>query len=492
MNSTEPRDFSTPRRMGWQALIVLIVNAFGNLLKNAWIVIIPLLFGDGIEKEWNTMLYFLLVLLVLSFFNPLSKYFTTKIQIKDGKIITKSGLFSKRTKTIPLNRIHALRTKSGPIYQAVDMVGVVFDTIAEQSEELEFILSEEDWQMMLSLVSPEEMEEVQKQIEIRASKEENKVVYKMSPLQIIKGTLVQNHLKGLWMIILALWYVFSQLSDYQWILDRLYSYTEAQFIGASIAFYVTTFIIAYVAGLIVMCAVMLMKYWGLQITFHSNRLEYEAGLFTHKTVRIRRDKVVGLSTKQNYFERKLGFMTFNFQQATNVLGGKGDDGLSIVGMEKPQMILDWWYEGRQQLPNELILRGHSQFGLFWRNFFIRSVFLVILIVIAVTSYIPLLYGLIPLILLFGFESWKRFRKSKIELYDDRIIVYSGFFARRILMIPMDRVERVQRRQLYLFGMPFKAGHLTLMSKGENVSVRSLRLDTLSKAYDYLLFRASNK
>ncbi|MDN4753374.1 PH domain-containing protein [Porphyromonadaceae bacterium W3.11] len=491
MKNTEPRDFSTPRRMGWEALIVIMVNAFGEILKNLWILIIPFVFGNGI-KEGRTMLYFLCGLVILSFINPLSRYFTTTIQIKDGKIITRSGLFYKQVKTIPLNRIHALRTKSGPIYQAVDMIGVFFDTIAEKGQELEFILSEEDWQMMLSLVSPEEMMEVQKQIEMRESREKSKVVYRMSPIQIIKGTLVQNHLKGLWMIVLAFWYLFSQLSDYSWIMDKLLSYAEAQFIGVSIVFYLMAFIFAYIAGLIVLCAAMLMKYWGLQITFHKNRLEYEAGLFTHKTVRIHRDKVIGLSTKKNYFERKLGLITFKFKQASNALGLKGDEELAIIGMDKPQMILDCWNEGHDHRSTDLVLSGHSQFGLFWRHLFSRCLFFVIVVVIAITSYKPILYGLIPLLMIFGFEGWKRFRKSKIEIFDDCINVYSGFFANQILTIPMDRIERIERRQLNLLGISFSAGHLTIMSKGEDITVRSLRLDTLAKAYDYLLFRATCK
>ena len=490
MREATSKDFTSPRRMGWEALILLYAESFIKIAKQYWFLLLPIIFGGK-----GTGKVFLAIALVVIFFliiGPLISYLTTRIQIKDEKIITSTGWLNKRTKTIPLNRVHALRTKSGPIYQALDMVGIVFDTIADKGQELEFILNEEDWQMMLNLVTPEESASVEQQHQVQSVKEQS--TYKMSPRQIIKGALAQNHLRGLWFIILALWYLFTQLSDYKWILDRAVAYTEAQFVGATTLFYIALFIAAYLLGLLIWCAYMLFRYWGLQITFHNNRLEYEAGLFTRKTIRIRRDKVVGLGIKQNFLEKRWGLMTFKFQQATFALGEKEKGLLTVLGMDAPEMILDWWFTNKEQHLSEPILVGHSQFGLFWRNLYQKSIFLLLPLVLFIVfeAPLPLYFIFPPLFLYFLFESWMIFKKSKMEIFDDRIVVHGGFLAQQSIIMPMDRVERLERRQLFLFGKSFQSGHLTIKSMGSDLMVRSLRLPTLSQAYDYLLFRASVK
>ncbi len=86
--------------------------------------------------------------------------------MENGNLIFIHGLVRKEITSISLTKIHSLRTKQGLIYRLLDMKGVSFDTLASQSEEIEMILDNEDWEALLSRI-----ETLDSQTQIQASKQ---------------------------------------------------------------------------------------------------------------------------------------------------------------------------------------------------------------------------------------------------------------------------------------------------------------------------------
>lgn len=96
--------------------------------------------------------------------------------MENGNLIFIHGLVRKEITSISLTKIHSLRTKQGLIYRLLDMKGVSFDTLASQSEEIEMILDNEDWEALLSRI-----ETLDSQTQIQASEadkiEENRWIH---------------------------------------------------------------------------------------------------------------------------------------------------------------------------------------------------------------------------------------------------------------------------------------------------------------------------
>lgn len=483
------RDFREPTRMGWEALVVLVVNGLWGYLKAMWLLFIA--FFVGKSGKTNIIFGILIVLIaLLTLWNTLVKYFTTRLWIRDGKLVCTTGLLSKKEESFPLNRIHAQRTRRNPIYQIVDMVGVVFDTVADKGAELEFILSEEDWTRLSQLVAEEEVHEV---AEESRGIDQPLWSYRMTPLDLLRGALVQNHLKGMALVGGVLAFVYGQIPNAEQWIEKIAVYLEDNYLAligqTSVILVVTLLVSGYLISLIIWCIFTLVKYWGLTLDFHSSYIVYKAGLFNKVTVKLFRDKVIALSTKTNPLEQKLGLDSFRLEQATNVEGKKGENIITLPSAACLQGLKEWLYGTKEQ---ELLTQVHSQKPLFWYSFV--TWWLLFTPLFGVIIYFDVLIGVLiscAITIAILWKSQLQLKKSNIQLLEDYIQLHSGSIANRKVYLRYQDIEHIETRHLNVLGYRSKNRHLKLYTKGYPKSIRSLIATSLSTVVDYILLRSSN-
>ena len=147
-------DFSTPRRMSPAAFIVIWMQTFQQLIATFIVIIGMMLFDDDLVYSQRLIMSVAFIggALALSAGVAFLKYYFRKYHIEGDSLIYTHGLAFKNTTSVPLERIHNLRTKSGIFYRLVDMRGVSFDTLASEKQEVELILNESEWQALLRQV----------------------------------------------------------------------------------------------------------------------------------------------------------------------------------------------------------------------------------------------------------------------------------------------------------------------------------------------------
>ena len=125
-------DFSTPRRMSSAAFIVIWMQTFQQLITTFIFIIGMMLFDDDLVHSQRIIMAIACVggAVALSAGIAFLKYYFRKYHIEGDSLIYTHGLAFKNTTSVPLERIHNLRTKSGIFYRLVDMRGVSFDTLA--------------------------------------------------------------------------------------------------------------------------------------------------------------------------------------------------------------------------------------------------------------------------------------------------------------------------------------------------------------------------
>lgn len=136
-------DFSTPRRMGGGAFVVLFVKSLKELFGAVFIGIGCLVFKGDHNSLVSILLKVMIVLaslLVLSLAVAFARYYFRKFHIDGDQLVFTHGLTTKRTTNIPLSRVHTLRTNRGLFYRIFDLRGVSFDTLASDKQEVELIL----------------------------------------------------------------------------------------------------------------------------------------------------------------------------------------------------------------------------------------------------------------------------------------------------------------------------------------------------------------
>lgn len=484
------RDFQQPTRMGWEALIVLTITTIWSFFQATWFVLVAIIFGSFRSFSWYIMILLFAGLFILTLVNVLIKYFTTKLHITDGKVICTTGLFNQREQSIPLSRIHALRTKEGFLYQMVDMVGIVFDTISIEQGEIEFILSQENWKTLSSLVEVESKVTAKEEVVESEIRERPIAHYRLGLKGLLLSALTQNHFRGLLIIGVVFAAIYNSVPDQEWLLREVFDSAEGLVIGVSVLSILITLLAIYLTSVFLWICKILLQYWGLRVEFYDQHLIFQAGLLNKIMVKIPRDKVIGIEQKRNILEEKFGLTTITILQAKIVEGVKEKNRIKMFGIPFGEELITWWV-GHDLSSENTNYESRSGIVLFWRSLSIKWVPILAIYSLYSGLYFP--WGLFLHIILVPiaiWESWMRFKKSRIELYDNYLLVQHGRFADRQTIIPYDNVEHLQAQRIHLGKWQSRRKKLTIATKSDPYVIRSLPRSEATNIYDYLLFRSS--
>lgn len=507
----KPKDFHEYTRMGTDALIVILLSSLVKSIKAIWPILLVFFLSlliKGVNSQSNLPIVIAIIagLMGLIILASVVRYLTFRFCMRDGEIRIKYGFFSKNARAIPLTRVHALRTKRGIFYRLTDMVGITFDTVASDKEELELILSEQDWAYLLSTIESEDGEEKGEEPTPEAVEEEQKGVeegqtYHYSLGELIQAAASQNHLRGVSKIFVVIAFFWNQIADqidYQVLWEKYGSGFYSDFVHQVEVLRWATFPILFLAVYIVSFILWLLYFiyreYDLSITLYPNRLVYDSGLVTKKFSRVRRDKVISMTFKRNFVEEKLGRSSISIGQATFARGEKGKQILVIHGWKEPQKLFNWWLsdltdEGEAGLKDEGE-KLHSRLGVFYYHFFWR---LAISIACLVFSFFWLPELLLPigiLILIFGsIGSVLAYKRSAISMKQCYIDIFHGRFSHKRTFIPYEKVESVKLRQSIIQKYSGST-HLVIYTMGNTHVVRSLPYTDAQLIRDYILYKTS--
>jgi len=140
-------DFSIPRRMSPAAFIIIFLKSLRDFIGVSFIAIIYLLVDiyNSSTIDLGEVAFAVVFTVALPAAIAFIRYYFSKFHIENDKLIFTHGFGFKQTTSIPLSKVHTLRTKRGIFYRLTEMRGVTFDTLASSTQEVELILDESEW-----------------------------------------------------------------------------------------------------------------------------------------------------------------------------------------------------------------------------------------------------------------------------------------------------------------------------------------------------------
>lgn len=440
-------DFSTPRRMSAGAFMIMFLDYLRKFAGTAIIVIVPLLFNSDEHKPVKAFIA-LGVLVAVALFAAFMAYYFRKFHVEGDMLIFTHGFAAKQTTSIPLQRIHILRTKKGLFYRLFNLRGIGFDTLANDGEEVELILSERDWRELLSRVNVGENFDRTLNAVLPPPLPAEQHSLRLKNTNIIKGALCQNHLKGFAVLASIAFAVFDKINQ----LDDDASSRIIDFIDANggnalptglwqtLCFFVTIYLIVMMLWL---CKVAL-RYGNMAIEISGEKMTVTSGLFSHFTSRLSRDKITVLTVKQNPLEKMADCQTVTLHQANNA---SKDGGIRIYGSMLGGELLAWWRGSacRDGKIKGVVLSAKSGVGLIARRFLphlivasaVAFCLLFYVHIVWLTIVVGTLYVVIAL-----FRAIMAWRHSKIELTDSCVKICCGNIARIYEYIRYRDIESV--------------------------------------------------
>ncbi|MDE7125546.1 MAG: PH domain-containing protein, partial [Muribaculaceae bacterium] len=406
--------------------------------------------------------------------------------VDDGNLIYRHRLISRATTTIPLDRIHTLRTRQSLLYRLLGLRGILFDTIASPGEEIELILSESDWQTLLKRVMRQEQPQTAHPDMPPAYNPSS--FRKFSNRNLVLDALCQNHLKGMLVLGGFAAVILNTISDLsENTMEMITGYLESHLDHFTVSVAGIALIMAStcILSLVLWLGKILLRYYNLSLTYDNRTLTFSHGLFSRLSSRFNRDKICTIWVKRNYFEKRFSLCTLALKQALNSSAQKDEDNLKIYGHDCSDFFLDWWlgqdYGSEADITTAKSGKGAVSHSLL-PDILLSSVVAAILWHFGLYGWI-----IIPAIYLTAGipKGILTMRHSHITLRESYLIISKGRFAeiKNYLKYTNVEVVRITRTPLSRFTGRVS---LSLSTTGSTFTIRSLRQDQARLIYELLL------
>lgn len=483
--------FSSPQRMSHSAIPVIFFNLLKSQYQELIAFVIILFIGNDDITTFQKILYPVLAIVLYMLYVGIWTYFKYhffKFHVNGDNLVVNRGVFHKETLNIPTYKIHSLRTKSGFFYRLFDMQGVSFDTLASKSKEVELILDDADWKALLDMVKDDNST-----AEVKGNEDSVKqdvtdnfdVIINYENSSLIKGAFCQNHLRGTIVLAAAVFAILGQIDISLLEQAAIYATDHVKFLSVTITSGILMLLGVYFVSLLLWLGKIMLRYYNMRLNVSTDKLYFESGLITRRSVRFAYDKVCTLIVKTNPLERYFKCSTVTLKQAFNISDEKLGSDVLIYGCTLASNFLQWWL-GNDYHYSRTMAESRSGFGLFWYDIKFPVLWSVISTVLLVIYDLPLYISIVAVYLVLrAVNAYLTFRRSKIELKEDHIIVYSGGFAEKLNYIKYSNVEKVTLKETP-FTRFYHRVHLTIYTNGTTYTVRSLNTSEAKKMYELLL------
>lgn len=309
-------DWTKPQKLSPVALLFIL----GKTIRESWVLILYFIVRaffkanedtDDSEKRFDKLIYFLLLtaaILLVFHIQKLIQFFKTRIFIAENELIEQTGIFTKRTKTIPIHKIQSVHLIQNYIHRFTDTCTLKIETAGSEKTELELsaidYLKAQDLQDFLQL---KEAVAVAKNSDSNSTK-----LMGLSNKDLLKLAISENHIRTLSLIFA---FAMSRLDDLRQffgkktdaILDE--QMNQIHFTGAMIAGMIAMGIAITLAFSVIR---VLLRYNDMQLTANQKGFQVKWGFLQTQQKMMLQNKVQLISWNSNFVRKLLGIKILRF------------------------------------------------------------------------------------------------------------------------------------------------------------------------------------
>ncbi|MEK4427297.1 PH domain-containing protein [Solibacillus sp. FSL K6-1523] len=433
--------------------IINIVKAFKDLLIP--IVIIVVANGFNFSFDYRDESFFsemipliiLFVIVILTTVSGLIKWITFTYWFEERELRVEYGLFVKKKRYIPFDRIQSLNYKEGIFHRVFGLVQVQVETAGGKSGKPEAELT------AVTKMAAEEIENQMKKVKrMDSSVEENQetsieepssIVHKMHPKELL---LLATTSSGIGVVLAGLFAAVSQFSQFIPFDDIYNEMAILMKFGVIVVSFLIAF--AFLVAWFISVALTFLNYYDFTVTEQNERLIITRGLLEKKRVTIPLHRVQAVKIIENPFRQMLGLATVVVESAGGSFSGEKDKRIVLFPLISKKMLIKPLSE----------LFPHIDFTMTpevtppkrAQPFFYRIDFVWMVPLIAVLTYFLYPYGLLSLliivpIILLG--RWQ-FKTAGYLLNGQQITIVSRTVSRVTFFAEKKRIQVVQGSQNY--------------------------------------------
>ncbi|MEM9918455.1 MAG: PH domain-containing protein [Bacteroidota bacterium] len=210
--------FDIPQRQSPVAILLILSKFFSVLLRQAWPLAVVFFFNSK-SNFWNYAIYFGILAAFVTAVLSIISYFKFYYYIQDEELVIEKGVLQKTKLNVPFDRIQTINFQQNVIHQFFQVVSLEIDTAG--SSEKEFSISALEKKQAESirrfvleqkaLSDPPAEEPIEELVQEKPAEE--KLIFRLSPLDLLKTGVSQNHFRMGGIIIATLFGLYQFSSD---------------------------------------------------------------------------------------------------------------------------------------------------------------------------------------------------------------------------------------------------------------------------------------
>ena len=421
-------------------VIIMITNGFNFSLDihSQYFIETVILFGI-----WGSAA-------VLALIGGVIKWRTFVYWFEEGELRVRYGLFVKKKRYIPFERIQSLNYHEGIFHRLFGLVKVQVETAGSKNDkpeaELTAILKSEANTIELEMQRVKVQEAnfndlgsvITSAVETKAP-----VIYQMSVRDLMVLATTSGGVGVVLSGLVAILFQFSDIIPYEAVFHELEDFVK---IGTFLV--ALTVIFGLFVAWLLSVVITLVNYYEYTVRIEEEKLIITTGLLEKKQITLPLNRIQGIRIVENPVRQLIGFATVVVESAGGNGGKGGDKKIALFPLIKKVDCVQYL---NVILPDSNWAPTFNRAPKRARAFFYRIDFVWLVPVIVVCSYFFYPYGflsflLVPLLILLGVWKWKT---AGYMLDDKQLIMQYRLFSRITFFMDKKRIQSLQSRQTYL-------------------------------------------
>ncbi|WP_299092636.1 PH domain-containing protein [uncultured Metabacillus sp.] len=401
--------------------------------------------------------------------------------LEDGELRIEHGIFIKKKRYIPIERIQSINISAGIVQQLFRLVKVQIETAGSglEAEAVLTAIKKHEADHIQQVISNYKQDGL-KNVEVQDEDQSELPVFKMQSKDLFIAASTSSGIGVIISAIVAFVSQFEEFIPYEELIDRFEFLTKASF-----AFYAgLVFIVLFIAWLLSIIGVLL-KYAYFTVLKADDDIKISRGIFEKQQVSIPISRIQAIRIVQNPVRQLLGYATVYIESA----GGNGvDEGAStmlfpVVPKKEVFPLLQQFVPSFEKSNHIHRLPKRSK-----KRYMIRKGIPAAIICIPL-SYFLAPWGIFSVILipLFIFWGYCAYKDAGWSLDGNQMQLSFRFISKTTVLIKRNRLQSIKSKTSYFqkkqslqtFEASIKSGII-----GKNFSIKDLEQSDVEKMVDW--------
>lgn len=489
-------DFSNFSRQSQKGILVIYINLIYRVIKLTWILLFFAIkdFNKISSIGINYIYLGVSIVLFLLLIRAYLIYKKFQFKIENNHFILKQGILKKTNTEIPFDRIQNINFKQNIVQQIIGVFEVSIETAGSSDTEIAIkALSIEKATALKEIISKSEGfdREIIKENELEP-------LVKIGLKELFKVSLTENHFQNLFLffaLVIGFFQQIQQISDSLGQTESLDGFIEenTNAFSASIFFITILLFILIAIALLSSFVRIFLIHFNLTAYLKKDAFEIHQGLFTKKSIVLKKQKVQNITISTNPLKRLIGISFITFKQAVSgkLNNKKKDKLIRIVGCKKIQVeiIKESLFDCADLESNEKMLPE----AYYKRRIFIFTFLFLIISYSAlyfIFSHIEIFYSAILVIPIVVFLIFKKVKKRFYKISDKMLLVGKGLLETHSTYLEIFKVQNIQLEQT-IFQERSNVADLILQTASGKIKIPCINFDEAIKIYNHTLYKVES-